>query len=129
MGAGPAFAQDSLNIPDSLKAATGVNAPDSLNPSDSAGPDNMPPMGRCDTTTAVDRVIAVVGDAPVMSSQLEEEIYSQRAQGAPSPNNAQELLSMCRSALSRIVDVEVLVQQATRDTSIKVTDQEVSDGV
>jgi peptidyl-prolyl cis-trans isomerase SurA len=36
---------------------------------------------------------------------------------------------MCRAALSRIVDVEVLIQQATRDTAIKVTDQEVSDGV
>jgi len=123
----PVLAQDSLTIQDSLRTPDSAQAPTTLNPPDSAS--DQRPIARCDTTTAVDRVIAVVGDAPVMSSQLEEEIYSQRAQGAPAPGNSQELLSMCRSALSRIVDVEVLVQQATRDTSIKVTDQEVSDGV
>jgi hypothetical protein len=90
---------------------------------------NEAPVARCDTSMAVDRVLAVVGDAPVLSSQLEEEIYAQRAQGAPAPSNPEELRSLCRAALSRIVDVEVLVQQATRDTSIKVTDQEISDGV
>ncbi|HSE67459.1 MAG TPA: peptidylprolyl isomerase [Gemmatimonadales bacterium] len=128
VSAGPVSAQDSLNIQDSLRTPDSLTTPQDLNPPDTAN-DNAAPIARCDTTAAVDRVIAVVGDAPVMSSQLEEEIYSQRAQGAPAPSNAQELLSMCRSALSRIVDVEVLVQQATRDTAIKVTDQEVSDGV
>ena len=61
----------------------------------------------------------------MMSSQLEEEIYPQRAQGAPAPSNPQEFRSSLSGGLSRTVDAEVLVQQATRDTAIKVTDQEV----
>jgi len=135
VGAGPVSAQDSVSTqdslisPDSLRTRDSVRAPNGLNSQDSLNAGDNQPIARCDTTNAVDRVIAVVGDAPVMSSQLEEEIYSQRAQGAPAPSNPQELRSMCRAALSRIVDVEVLIQQATRDTAIKVTDQEVSDGV
>ena len=93
VSAGPAFAQDSLNIQDSLRTPDSAAAPTNLNPPDSAN-DNQTPIGRCDTTTAVDRVIAVVGDAPVMSSQLEEEIYFPRDEGAPKQRNAQALLSM-----------------------------------
>ena len=108
-GAGPMSAQDSVSTQDSLISQDSVRAPNGLSPQDSVNAGDNQPIARCDTTNAVDRVIAVVGDAPVMSSQLEEEIYSQRAQGAPAPTDPQELRSMCRSALSRIVDVEVLV--------------------
>jgi peptidyl-prolyl cis-trans isomerase SurA len=88
-----------------------------------------PPQNRCDTSTAVDRVVAVVGDDPVLASQLEEEIYAQRANGSAPPSNPDELATACKAALDRIVDVEVLIQQAARDTSIKVSDQEIADGV
>ncbi len=52
------------------------------------------PGFRCDTaTTVVDRVIAVVGDAPILSSQVEEEIFTQRAQQGPLPTTQPRLVS------------------------------------
>ena len=84
---------------------------------------------RCDTSSAVDRVVGVVADAPILASQVEEELYSQRAQGTKLPDTPEGLRAMCRSALSDMVDVEVLVQQAQRDTAIKVSDEEIAAGV
>ena len=45
---------------------------------------------RCDTAEGVvDRVLAVVGDAPILASQIEEEIFTQRAQQADLPKTAE----------------------------------------
>ncbi len=87
------------------------------------------PAGRCDTSDVVDRVVAVVGEAPILSSQVEEEAYQQRTQGLRIPDSAGALQVFCRQVIAQIIDVELLVQQAERDTSIKVTDQEIADGV
>ncbi len=85
---------------------------------------------RCDTagSTAVDRVIAVVGDSPILASQVEEEIFTQRAAAAP-PKSPEEFRALCRQVVSDLVDAEVLVQVAQRDTSIKVEEQEIAAGV
>lgn len=88
------------------------------------------PAFRCDTaSTVVDRVIAVVGDAPILSSQVEEEIFTQRAQQGPLPTTLPEFQALCRQVISDLVDAELLLQVAQRDTAIKVTDQEIADGV
>lgn len=87
------------------------------------------PPERCDTTGSVDRIVAVVGESSVLSSQLEEEIYASRAQSGLPPIPHDQLRVACREALGRIVDVEVLVQQASRDTAIKITDEEIAQGV
>ena len=87
------------------------------------------PGPKCDTSSSVDRVVAVVGDAPILSSQVDEELYAQRAQGHEVPTDPTALRAACQSVISSIIDVELLVQQAERDTSIKVTEQEIADGV
>lgn len=87
------------------------------------------PAARCDTNEVVDRVVAVVGETPILSSQVEEEAYQQRSQGLQLPDSTGALQTFCRMVVSQIIDVELLVQQAERDTSIKVTDQEIADGV
>jgi peptidyl-prolyl cis-trans isomerase SurA len=86
-----------------------------------------PPL-RCDSTAAVDRIVAVVGEAAILASQLEEELFTQR-QGGQLPSDPDQYRALCRQVLSSIIDAEVLVQQAQRDTSIKVTDQEIASGV
>jgi parvulin-like peptidyl-prolyl isomerase len=121
LGNGVAAAQDQTPVDSNRTQLDSNQAPVDSN--------HAPAVAKCDTATAVDRVVAVVGDAPVLSSQLEEEIYAQRAQGAPAPASPEELHAVCSAALSRIVDVEVLIQQAVRDTAIKVTEEEISDGV
>src|SRR5260370_9377777 len=56
-------------------------------------------------------------------------MVQQQAQGKPLPTDSAGLATLRRQILDRLVEVEILVQQAERDTSIKVTDQEVLDQV
>jgi peptidyl-prolyl cis-trans isomerase SurA len=88
------------------------------------------PQFRCDTsTTTVDRIVAVVGESPILASQVEEEIFTQRSQSGPLPKTAAEFRALCRQVVSDLIDAEVLVQVAQRDTTIKVDDQEITAGV
>ena len=77
----------------------------------------------------VDRVVAIVGNRPVLSSQVDEEVFSRQSQGAPLPKDPDSLAALRKQVVASIVDEELLVQQAQRDTAIKVTDQEIADGV
>jgi peptidyl-prolyl cis-trans isomerase SurA len=82
-----------------------------------------------DTAVVVDRVVAVVGNRPVLSSQVDEELFSRQSQGQQLPDDPDSLNAMRKQVISSIVDEELLVQQAQRDTAIKVTDEEIADGV
>jgi peptidyl-prolyl cis-trans isomerase SurA len=88
------------------------------------------PSFHCDTAGTVDRVVAVVGDSPILASQVEEEIFQQRGQQQGAiPNTLPAFRALCRQVVSDLIDAEVMVQVAARDTAIKVTDQEIADGV
>jgi peptidyl-prolyl cis-trans isomerase SurA len=82
-----------------------------------------------DTTFVVDRVVAVVGNRPVLASQVDEEIFSRQSQGVKLPTNPEGIRQVRRQIVSSIIDEELLVQQAQRDTGITVTDEEVASGV
>jgi peptidyl-prolyl cis-trans isomerase SurA len=82
-----------------------------------------------DTTFVVDRVVAVVGNRPVLASQVDEEIFSRQSQGVKLPTDPRGLDEVRQQIVSSIIDEELLVQQAQRDTAIKVTDEEVASGV
>ena len=82
-----------------------------------------------DSIIVVDRVVAVVGNRPVLASQVDEELFSRQAQGVDLPTAPEQLDAVRREVVSAIVDEELLVQQAVRDTAIQVTDQEIADGV
>jgi len=77
----------------------------------------------------LDRIVAIVGTRPILASQIEEEMVQQQAQGAQLPTDSAGLAAVRHQILDRLIELEVLVQQAERDTSIKVTDQEVLDQV
>jgi peptidyl-prolyl cis-trans isomerase SurA len=97
-----------------------------LQAQDSTGATPAPPR---DTTFVVDRVVAVVGNRPVLASQVDEEIFSRQSQGVKLPENAEGIRQVRRQIVSSIIDEELLVQQAQRDTAIKVTDEEIASGV
>jgi peptidyl-prolyl cis-trans isomerase SurA len=82
-----------------------------------------------DTTFLIDRVLAVVGNRPILASQVDEEIFSREAQGAKLPTTPEGLQAVRRQIVSSIIDEELLVQQAQRDTAITVTDEEIASGV
>src|SRR5438132_997143 len=86
-------------------------------------------QGRAATDRPVDRIVAVVGTRPILASQVEEQLVLVQSQGAKVPEDSAGRDAARRQILSQMVDEELLVQQAERDTTIKVTDQEVQDAV
>jgi len=77
----------------------------------------------------VDRVVAIVGSRPVLASQVEEQLVLVQSQGTKIPEDSAGRDAARRQILSQMVDEELMVQQAERDTTIKVADQEVQDAV
>ena len=90
--------------------------------------DSVPQVPR-DTTFVVDRVVAVVGNRPVLASQVDEEIFSRQSQGMKLPTDPAGIKAVRHEIVSSIIDEELLVQQAQRDTAITVTDEEIATGV
>jgi peptidyl-prolyl cis-trans isomerase SurA len=92
----------------------------------------MPAIGRAQTGPRgqiVDRIVAVVGTTPIMASQVEEQLALIQSQGQQVPADSAGRAALRRQILTQMVEEELLVQQAQRDTNIKVTDREVLDQV
>jgi peptidyl-prolyl cis-trans isomerase SurA len=109
--------------PDSVRASPSLAAPDTTALA------HKPAAPPADSTVVIDKVLAVVGNRPVLASQVDEEIFSRQSQGSPLPTDPDSIAALRKQVVQSIVDEELLVQQAQRDTSIKVTDQEIADGV
>jgi peptidyl-prolyl cis-trans isomerase SurA len=122
--AGRLAAQDSAAVADTAPA--GTDSSSVTRALAAPVPETAPPA---DTTFMVDRVLAVVGNRPVLASQVEEEIFSREAQGAKLPTDPDGIKAVRQQVISSIIDEELLVQQAQRDTSITVTDEEIASGV
>ncbi|HEV2750362.1 MAG TPA: peptidylprolyl isomerase [Gemmatimonadales bacterium] len=86
-------------------------------------------QGRAASARPVDRIVAVVGTKPILASQVEEQMVLAQSQGTKMPDDSAGRDAARRQILSQMVDEELLVQQAERDTTIKVTEQEVQDAV
>lgn len=85
------------------------------------------------TFAPVDRIVAVVGDTPIPLSRVDEELNlilaeMQRA-GRPVPQDPDELAGYRREIVNRLIEDELLLQQATRDTTVKVTEQQIQASV
>lgn len=78
----------------------------------------------------VDRIVAVVGNRALMRSQLDEQFYQLIASlGVTGPSTAADSARLRRQIVEDMVDDELMVQQAQKDTLIKVTDAEVIEAV
>ncbi len=77
----------------------------------------------------IDRIVAVVGTRAILASQIDEEIVRFQAQGGQLPPDSTGREKMRHQILDKMVEEELIVQQAQRDTTVKVTDQEVLDAV
>jgi peptidyl-prolyl cis-trans isomerase SurA len=73
----------------------------------------------------VDRVIAVVGDRPILLSELTEELSERRARGLKIPTDSAGWMETARGVLQEMIDEEAIVQHALRDTSVHVSDMDV----
>ena len=72
--------------------------------------------------TLVDEIVARVDDEVITRSELEEQLTFLTAQAPLSP---EQLDSLRRQVLERMIDEKLLLIEARRDTTIKVTDEEV----
>ncbi|HEV8263747.1 MAG TPA: peptidylprolyl isomerase [Gemmatimonadales bacterium] len=80
-------------------------------------------------TRTLDRIVAVVGTRAILASQIEEKLVQFQAQGAQLPPDSAGRDQVRRQILDQEIEEELLVQQAQRDTTVKVTEQEVLDQV
>jgi peptidyl-prolyl cis-trans isomerase SurA len=87
-----------------------------------------PLMAQVDSGT-IDHIVAVVGNSVILFSQVQEEVLSQRMQGAQLPTTEEGMKQLQESVLSDLIDAQLLIQEAQTDTAIHVTDEEVSQAV
>jgi peptidyl-prolyl cis-trans isomerase SurA len=80
------------------------------------------------TTTAsrieVDRVVAVVGDQPILYSELRDEVLTRRAQGMPIPEDSAGIAKLEHDVLNEMIDAELLVQKA-REEKVEVSEEDL----
>ncbi len=79
-------------------------------------------------TIPVDRVVAVVGDQPLLWSDVLASINQQRAAGVVIPNDSAGQAAFARDALNQLVDEEILVQKA-HEMKVDVTESEINRSV
>jgi len=84
-----------------------------------------PAAAAADTGLDVDRIAAVVGDRAILWSELLTEVNERRARGLQIPNDPAAQTEMARNVLQEMIDEEVIVQHALRDTSVHVSELEV----
>lgn len=83
-----------------------------------------------DDDLTVDRIVAVVGNTAITQSQLEEELFGRQAEGLLRlPTDPAALARVRRQYVDTLIADELLFQEALRDTTVKVSPQEVSDAV
>jgi len=79
--------------------------------------------------TVVDRVIAIVGNQPILNSHVEEAMFQRQQEGLTLPSDPAARREIRAELINELISTELLVQEAQRDTTIVVTDEEVSSAV
>jgi peptidyl-prolyl cis-trans isomerase SurA len=76
----------------------------------------------------VDRIVAIVGDQPILWSDVMSSINQQRAAGLTLPPDSAGQLVLARDVLNQLIDEEILVQKA-HVLKLEVTPDEVNRSV
>ncbi len=79
--------------------------------------------------TTVDRIVAVVGDIPIPATRVDEEVNVRRQQGVEVPTDPEALARFRREVLDAIIEQELLIQAALRDTAVVVSEQDLQQAV
>ena len=79
--------------------------------------------------SVVDRIVAVVGSTAILASHVEERILQEFPQGKGLPTTPEALKGLRQDLLRLLVNEELLVQEAARDTTIKVLEDDVTKSV
>jgi parvulin-like peptidyl-prolyl isomerase len=77
----------------------------------------------------VDRIVAIVGDTPIPQSVLDQQEQTFLSQSEQQPVTPEERRQLRAELLNAIVDQELFIQAAERDTMIQITEEEIQASV
>ena len=75
-----------------------------------------------------DRIVAIVGKTAILQSELDEKYFTGLGR-RPEPSNPADREALRKQVLQEMIDEELLYQLALTDTTVKVTDEEVTSAV
>jgi peptidyl-prolyl cis-trans isomerase SurA len=73
----------------------------------------------------VERVLAVVGDSVVLMTEVEEFLITMESRGWTRPTGAAEVLEVRRGVLDQLINQQLILQEAAKDSLLVVTDEEL----
>ncbi len=124
--AAPAKSAPQPSPPPAAAEAAAVAPPATVDSSSAGGP--LPGLD-ASGSIPLDRVVAVVGDEPVLWSSVLERINVGRAQGVLKiPADSAGQMAVALKVTNDLIDEELLVQKA-KELKVEVTDDDVAPGV
>lgn len=78
-----------------------------------------------DTVVPIDGVVAIVGDQPILRTQVEEQIGALAASGQKIPTDSAGREALAKQVLGTIIDEELLIHEA-KAQKIEVSETEIS---
>ena len=88
------------------------------------------PLAGQGATEAADRIIAIVGNKPILLSEVDEQLNSRmQGQNQAVPTDTAQLNPLRRQVIQDLIDLELLYQIAILDTTVKVTEEQVNAAV
>jgi peptidyl-prolyl cis-trans isomerase SurA len=80
---------------------------------------------RAPAALPIDRVVAIIGEQPLLWTDVLTAINQRRAQGLKVPTDSAQQAAMARSVLNDLIDEEILVQKA-KELKLEVTESEIT---
>ncbi|MEO2159266.1 MAG: SurA N-terminal domain-containing protein, partial [bacterium] len=77
----------------------------------------------------VERVVALVGDSVILMTELDEYLMTLEAGGWARPDDPEELLTAKTQVLDQLVNQQLILLEAIKDTLLTVSDDELEERV
>ncbi len=113
---------------DSAAGKTVARTPDELRKDSLDNVQRLELLYPSTVTVPLDRVAAVVGDEPILWSEVIERVNVERGQGLNVPTDSAGQMQVARTVLNELVNEELLVLKA-KDLKVEVTDDDVAPAV
>ena len=77
----------------------------------------------------VERVVALVGDSVILMTELDEYLVTLEVGGWARPDDPEEFLTVKTQVLDQLVNQQLILLEAIKDTLLTVSDEELEDRV
>jgi peptidyl-prolyl cis-trans isomerase SurA len=91
-----------------------------------AAPESQPdPQAARNGELPVDRIVAIVGDQPILWSNVQEVVNQRQAQGMKLPTDSAGSFALANEVINMLIDEELLLQKAKAE-KVEIADQDVA---